>query len=51
MVAVRTPHLPKMASDRSLVLVLGGTGYTGQSVVNGLLTSGNFVRTPLPGVF
>ncbi|RPD53606.1 NAD(P)-binding protein [Lentinus tigrinus ALCF2SS1-6] len=31
-----------MASEKPLVLVLGGTGYTGQSVVGGLTKSGNF---------
>ena len=40
-----------MASDNALVLVLGGTGLSGQSVVNGLLKSGNFVRAPLVRVF
>ncbi|KAH9888501.1 NAD-P-binding protein [Cubamyces lactineus] len=31
-----------MASDRPLVLVLGATGHTGGSIVNGLVASGNF---------
>ncbi|RPD76835.1 NAD-P-binding protein [Lentinus tigrinus ALCF2SS1-7] len=31
-----------MVSEKPLVLVLGGTGYTGQSVVGGLIKSGNF---------
>ncbi|KAI0706010.1 NAD-P-binding protein [Cerioporus squamosus] len=31
-----------MATNKPTVLVLGGTGYTGQSVVDGLLKSGNF---------
>ena len=33
-----------MASDKPLVLVLGATGHTGRSIVDGLLKSGNFVR-------
>ena len=36
-----------MANDKPLVLILGGTGHTGQSVVDGLLKSGNFVRVQL----
>lgn len=50
----RSPYttiVEDMASDNALVLVLGGTGLTGQSVVNGLLKSGNFVREPLVRVF
>ncbi|KAI0359474.1 NAD-P-binding protein [Trametes cingulata] len=31
-----------MASDKPLVLVVGATGYTGSSIVKGLLESGNF---------
>ncbi|KAI0706011.1 NAD-P-binding protein [Cerioporus squamosus] len=31
-----------MASDKPLVLVLGATGHTGQSIVDGLVKSGNF---------
>ncbi|TFK78526.1 NAD-P-binding protein [Polyporus arcularius HHB13444] len=31
-----------MATDKPTVLILGGTGYTGQSIVDGLLKSGNF---------
>ena len=36
-----------MATNNLLVLVLGGTGLTGKSIVDGLLRSGNFVRTQL----
>ncbi len=36
-----------MTNDKPLVLVLGGTGLTGKSVVEGLLKSGNFVRAQL----
>ena len=36
-----------MASQKPLVLILGATGNTGSSIVNGLLTSGNFVRITL----
>ncbi|RPD53608.1 NAD-P-binding protein [Lentinus tigrinus ALCF2SS1-6] len=31
-----------MADSKPLVLVLGGTGHTGRSIVNGLLNAGNF---------
>ncbi|TFK83840.1 NAD-P-binding protein [Polyporus arcularius HHB13444] len=31
-----------MSTNKSTVLVLGGTGHTGRSIVNGLLKSGNF---------
>ncbi|RPD76846.1 NAD-P-binding protein [Lentinus tigrinus ALCF2SS1-7] len=31
-----------MATNKPLVLVPGGTGYTGRSIVNGLLKAGNF---------
>ncbi|KAI0364823.1 NAD(P)-binding protein [Pilatotrama ljubarskyi] len=36
-----------MASAKPLVLVVGATGFTGSSIVKGLLDSGNFVR-PVP---
>ena len=36
-----------MASQKPLVLILGATGNTGSSIVNGLLTSDNFVRITL----
>ena len=36
-----------MASNKPLVLVLGATGQTGQSIVQGLIKSGNFVRAQL----
>ena len=43
-----------MNSSKPLVLVVGATGWTGTSIVQGLLKSGNFVRPPffpfpLPG--
>ncbi len=37
-----------MATQKPTVLVLGGTGRTGRSIVDGLLKSGDFVRAPLP---
>lgn len=42
--------LPYSMSDKNLplVLVLGATGKTGRSIVNGLLASGNYVRLTLP---
>ena len=32
-------------TPKPFVLILGGTGYTGRSIIDGLLKSGNFVRT------
>ena len=36
-----------MTTTNPLVLVPGGTGLTGKSIVDGLLKSGNFVRAQL----
>jgi hypothetical protein len=33
-----------MTDEKKLVLVLGGTGSTGKSIVTGLLKRGTFVR-------
>ncbi len=41
---IETDSADDMATDKPTVLILGGTGYTGQSIVDGLLKSGNFVR-------
>ena len=34
-------------TSKPFVLILGGTGWTGRSIVDGLIKSGNFVRSQL----
>ena len=40
-------QLAMATTSKPFVLILGGTGWTGRSIVDGLIKSGNFVRSQL----